>query len=103
MTRIPSFTKRICLVPAGKVSDPAVLVPFDISVSSGVAQGFVFEDLDGYVAEGAIGDVARYVGEDGGGEAGFAVLKLDGYGGLVFYGVDEFGVSQGYVDVVVAV
>ena len=87
-TRIPSLTKRICLVPPGKVVEATVFVPFDISVSSGVAEGFVFEDLDGYVAEGAIGDVARYVGEGGGGEAGFAVLKLDGYGRLVFYGVD---------------
>ena len=47
--------------------------------------------------------VARYVGEGGGGEAGFAVLEFDGYGRLAFYGVDHLGFAEGEVDVVVAV
>jgi hypothetical protein len=81
--------------------ETAVLVPLQVSVSSGVAKGFVFEDLDGYIAEWVIGDIARYVSEGGGGEAGFAVLELDGYGRLVFDGIDDFGVAQGYVDIVV--
>ena len=81
----------------------AIFIFAGVPVRRGVAERFVFEDLDSYVAERAIGDVARYVGEGGWGESGFAVLELDGYWRLVFHRVDQFGVAQGYVDVVVAV
>jgi len=50
----------------------------------------VVEDLDGDVAEGWSVEFAGDVGEGGGGEAGLAVLKLDGNGRLVFDGVDDF-------------
>jgi hypothetical protein len=63
----------------------------------------VVEDLDGDVAEGLVAEIAGDVGEGGGGEAGFSVLKLDGDGRLVFDGVDDFGGAEGDVDVVVAV
>ena len=78
--------------------EAAVLLP----VSGGVAEGFVFENFDGDVAEGLIGEIARDVGEGGGREVGFAVAELDGDGRFVFDGVDDFGVAEGDVDVVVA-
>ncbi len=83
--------------------EAAVFIPLDVRLSSGVAEGFVLEDFDGDVAEGVVGGVEGDVGEGGGGETGFAVLQFDGYGRLVFDGVDDFARAQGDVDVVVAV
>jgi len=81
----------------------SVFVPMDFSVSGGVAEGFVGYDFYGYVAEGLVGLVADYVGEGGGGEGDLAVLEFDGYGRLVFYGVDYFGGAQVDGEIVVAV
>jgi hypothetical protein len=68
-----------------------------------LAEGFVLEEFDGDVAKGLIADVAGDVGEGGGGEAGVAVLELEGDGRLVFDGVDDLGGTERDGDVVVAV
>ena len=79
--------------------EAAVFIP----VSGRVAERFVFEDFDGDVAERLIGGVGDEVGEGGRRETGFAVRELDGDRRLVFDGVDDLGVAEGDVDVVVAV
>jgi hypothetical protein len=78
-------------------------VPLGVPLSSGITKRFVLEDFDGDVAEGLIGDVARDVGEGGGGETSFAVLEFDGDGRLVLDGVNDLGGAENDVDVVVTV
>ena len=68
-----------------------------------MAKRFIFEDFDGDVAEGLIAEIARDVGEGGGREAGFAVAELEGDGRLVFHSVDDLGIAESDVDVVMAV
>jgi hypothetical protein len=77
----------------------AVFIP----IGMGVTERIVLEDFDGDVAEGLIGNVAGDVGEGGWGEAGFAILELEGNGRLVFHSVDDLGVSESDVDVIVTV
>ena len=50
--------------------EATVFVPMDFAGGGGVAQGCVFEEFDGYVAEGLIAEVADVVGEVAGGECG---------------------------------
>ncbi len=89
------FYEDDLLGASGESFQGSVFIPMDIAVGDGVAEGFVVYDFYGYVAEGLVGSVAGYVGEGGGGESGLSVLEFDGYGRLVFYGVDYFGCAQG--------
>ena len=66
------------------------------------AQGLVLQEFDGDVAEGLSPKVAHVVGEVAGGQGGVSVVEFHGYGGLVFHGVGNFGVSESNGDVVVA-
>ena len=89
---MPSLTKKNLFGAVGEDVEAAVFVP----VRSGrrVAEGFVFEDFYGYVAEGLVRRIADYMGEGGGSEGGLTVLEVDGYGRLVFDGVDDLGVPR---------
>ena len=97
------FDEEDLLGAAGEGFEAAVFILRGIPWRGCVAEGGVFEDFDGYVAEGLIASNAHYVGEGGGGEAGVAVLEFDGDGRLVFDGVDDLGGAEGDGDVVVAV
>src|ERR1700688_1423918 len=66
-------------------------VSFGSRFGGGWAERLVFEDFDGDIREGLVAEVVGEVGEGGEGEAGFAVLKFDGDGGLVFDRVRDFG------------
>jgi len=79
--------------------EAAVFIPF----CGGAAQGRVFENFDGDVAEGLGAEVAHGVGEGGGSEAGVAVGEFDGGGRLVLDRVGDFGVAEIDGEVVVAV
>ena len=74
-----------------------------VPVSRRVAEVVVFEYLDGDVAEGLVGKIARDVGEGRGREASLAIQELDGDRLLAQNLVDNFSRAQGDVDVVVAV
>src|SRR5271156_3024824 len=68
-----------------------------------LAENIVLKDLDGDVAEGLIRNVSGDVGKCSWGEAGLAVLNLEGDRRLVFDGIDDLGVAESDVDVVVTV
>ena len=93
------FYPEDLLGASGEGFEGAVFVP----MRGGVAEVFVRYDFYGYVAERLVASVAGYVGEGGWRETGFAVLELEGYGGLVLDLVDDLGWAEGYEDVVVAV
>jgi len=97
------FYEEDLLGASGESFEGSVFVPVDFSAGGGVAEGFVGYDFYGYVAEGLVGLVADYVGEGARGEGDLAVLEFDGYGRLVFYGVDYFGCAEVDGEVVVAV
>ncbi len=62
------FYPEDLLGASGEGFQGSVFVPFHISVSCRVAEGFVFYfyDFDRHIAEGVVGAVAGYVGEGGG-------------------------------------
>lgn len=97
------FYEEDLLGASGESFQGAVFIPLDVSVSGGVAQGFVGYDFYGYVAEGLVASVAGYVGEGSGGEMSFAVLEMESGRRFAFDLVDYFGCAEGNVDVVVAV
>jgi hypothetical protein len=79
--------------------EAAVFVPF----GAGLAEFFVLQKFDGDVAEGMVARIAGDVGERCGKEASVTVGEFDGDGIFAFDGVDDFGGSEGDVNVVVAV
>jgi hypothetical protein len=97
------FYEEDLLGASGESFQGSVFIPMDISVGGGIAEGVVGYDFYGYVAERLVGLIADYVREGGGGEGDLAVLEFDGYGRLVFYGVDYFGCAQVDGEVVVTV
>ena len=74
-------------------------VPF----GGGLAKFFVLQEFDGDVAEGMVARIAGDVGEGCGEKASVSVGEFDGDGSFTFDGIDDFGGSEGDVDVVVAV
>ena len=77
----------------------AIVIPF----RGGCAEGGVFEEFDGDVAERLRAGGADDVGEGGGGEASVSFGEFDGDWGLVFDRVGNFCGGEGDGDVVVAV
>ena len=73
-----------------------------IPVDWRLAQLFVLQDLDRDVAEGLGGEIAGDVSVAAGEESGLAVVQLHGDGILALHGVDDLGVAERDVDVVVA-
>jgi hypothetical protein len=81
----------------------AIFVLAGIPFGGGGAEGGVFEEFNGDIAEGLRAGGADDVGEGGGGEASVSSGEFDGGGGLVFYCVGDFGGGESDGDVVVTV
>ena len=78
--------------------EAAVLVP--VCRRGGVGL-FVLHELDGDVAEGRVGPVARYVGEVARGEAGLAIFESGVNGRLAFDFVGDLRITESDEKVVV--
>jgi len=76
---------------------------FFVPFGGGGAKLGVLQEFDGDVAEGMVARIAGDVGERCGKEASVTVGEFDGDGIFAFDGVDDFGGSEGDVNVVVAV
>jgi hypothetical protein len=81
----------------------AIFVFAGVPFWGGGAEGGVFEEFYGDVAEGLRAGGADDVSEGGGGEASVSVGEFDGDGGLVFDRVADFCGGEGDGDVVVTV
>ena len=89
-------------MPRSKTERPRSSSQWILPVAAVVRRDCVLQEFDGHVAEGLSAEVAHVVGEVAGGEGGVSVVEFDGYGGLVFHDVGNFGVSESNGDVVVA-
>jgi hypothetical protein len=73
-----------------------------IPVGGRVADLVVLQEFDIDVAKGLVAKIADDVDDVAGEESGLSVLQFDGDGGFALHGVEDFGVSEVDVDVVVA-
>jgi hypothetical protein len=74
-----------------------------LPLAGGAAELVVLQEFDGEVAEGLVGLVVGDVGVGGVEEVGLSVAEGDRGGGPALHGVDDLGVSEGDIDVVVTV